>query len=55
LADQIAQKLLERQQSLRAMGILSEFSVVLNSNMNWNAVSIHTTSDSYPESATPNG
>ncbi len=27
--------------------------VVLNSSMNWNEVSIHTTTNSYPESATP--
>ncbi len=29
------------------------FWVVLNSSMNWNEVSIHTTPNSYSESATP--
>jgi len=31
----------------------ADIEVVLNSSMNWNEVSIHTTPNSYPESATP--
>jgi len=34
-------------------GCLPQSRVVLNSSMNWNEVSIHTTPNSYPESATP--
>jgi len=33
--------------------VISGKEVVLNSSMNWNAVSIHTTPNSYPKSATP--